>query len=121
MGAARTSGGRASKSEGQISLACGPGRRAEKIAAAFGLTTVPAQAGDTSKMQVEFCRVNDAQRIWGLKRGLVYRKIKDRTIRSLNLRERGRKFGVRLLLVESIRSWLMSELEAQEAHATVGK
>ena len=65
--------------------------------------------------------MNDAQRLWGLKRGLVYRKIKDRTIRSLNLRERGRKFGVRLLLVESIRSWLLSELAAQEAHATVGK
>jgi len=77
-------------------------------------TTAPVQAGDTSKMKVEFCRVNDAQRLWGLKRGLVYRKIRDRTIRSLNLREPGRKFGVRLLLVESIRTWLMSELEAQE-------
>ena len=77
-------------------------------------TTAPVQVGDTSKMQVEFCRVNDAQRLWGLKRGLVYRKIRDRTIRSLNLREPGRKFGVRLLLVESIRTWLMSELEAQE-------
>ena len=30
-------------------------------------------------------------------------------------REPGRKFGVRLLHVDSIRSWLMSELEAQEA------
>jgi hypothetical protein len=77
-------------------------------------TTALVEAGDTSKMEVEFCRVNDAQRLWGLKRGLVYRKIKSGTIRSLTLRERGKKFGVRLLLVESIRTWLMSELEAQE-------
>jgi hypothetical protein len=99
----------------QVSLACGPGPRAEKIAAALGLTTVAAQAGDTSKLAVEFCRLGDAQRIWGLKRGLVYRKINDGTIRSITLREPGKKFGVRLLHVDSIRSWLMSELEVQES------
>ena len=101
--------------KGQISLACGSAPRAEKLAAALGLTTVAAQAGDTSKTPVEFCRINEAQRIWGLKRGLVYRKINDGTIRSITLREPGKKFGVRLLWVASIRSWLMSELEAQES------
>ena len=78
-----------------------------------------AQSGEASNMHVEFCRVNDAQRIWGLKRGLVYRKINDGTIRSITLRERGKKFGVRLLHVDSIRSWLVSELEAQESRTAV--
>lgn len=77
-------------------------------------TTAPVRPCNTSEIAIEFCRVNDAQRIWGLKRGLIYRKINDGTIRSVTLREPGKKFGVRLLHVESIRSWLISELEAQE-------
>lgn len=78
-------------------------------------TAALVEAGDTSKLQIEFCRVKDAQWLWGLKHGLVYRKIRDGTIRSLTLREPGKKFGVRLLYVESIRTWLMSKLEAQES------
>jgi len=78
-------------------------------------TTAPVQAANTSNMPVEFCRVNDAQRIWGLKRGLIYLMIKNGTIRSVLHRERGGKGGIRLLYVESIRSCLMAEMEAQEA------
>jgi hypothetical protein len=91
----------ATEGKRQTSLACGPGPRAEKIAAAFGLTTVAAEAGNTSKLAVEFCRVDDAKRIWGLRRGLVYRKINDGTIRSIVSGKGGAVYAGRRELVTS--------------------
>jgi hypothetical protein len=76
-------------------------------------TVAPIAPGDTTNLPIEFCRVPDAQRLWGLKRGIIYRKIADGTIISVNIREPGRKFGCRLLYVPSIRAWLASLMEEQ--------
>ncbi len=54
----------------------------------------------------EFGRWRDVERLFGVKRGLLYRKIKDGTIKSISLREPGKKFGCRLIYLPSVRTWL---------------
>jgi hypothetical protein len=70
-------------------------------------------AGDCAGVLPEFGRVPDVQRIFGIKRGILYRRIQDGTIKSITLREPGRKFGIRLIHLASVRTLLHRELEAQ--------
>jgi hypothetical protein len=48
----------------------------------------PVQAGDCSRVLPEFGRVGDVQRIFGVRRGILYRWIQDRRVKSVLLRER---------------------------------
>jgi hypothetical protein len=77
-------------------------------------TTALVKVGDISKTEVEFGRVPDVQRLYGVKRGVLYRKIRDGTIQSVSLREPGKKFGCRLVRLASVRAWLMSLMEEQQ-------
>ena len=56
-------------------------------------TVEPVQSGDCSGVQPEFGRVPDCQRIFGIKRGILYRWIQERRIKSVLLRERGNNPG----------------------------
>jgi hypothetical protein len=69
--------------------------------------------GDFGAILPEFGRVRDVEHHFGIKRGILYRKIGDGTIRSISLREPGRKFGIRLIHMASVRAWLLQELETQ--------
>jgi hypothetical protein len=69
-------------------------------------TTEPPRAGDTTHLRVEFCRVPDVQHLFGLKRGTLYRLIGEGKIRSVSLREPGRRTGCRLVHVASVREFL---------------
>jgi len=88
------------------------GRTADQIGATSHrrkeFTAEPPRAADVSQLQPEFCRVPDVQRVFGLRRGTLYRLIGEGKIRSVSLRERGHRTGVRLIAVASVRDFLNS-------------
>jgi len=73
----------------------------------------PPAAGNCSGVQPEFGRAHDVERIHGIKRGKLYQKIKDGTVKSISLREPGKKFGCRLIYLPSVSAWLHGELAKQ--------
>ena len=84
-----------------------------------GLTSAPIQAGITSGVLPEFGRLRDVERLYGIKRGLTYRLISERKIKSITLREPGNKFGCRLIHLQSVRDYLHRLMEEQNSE--VGK
>lgn len=67
----------------------------------------------TAQSDQEFGRHQDVRRLFGIKRGILYRLINEGKIRSITLREPGRRFGCRLIYLPSVRTYLNSLLEAQ--------
>jgi len=53
------------------------------------LTSEPVMAGNCSNALPEFGRVQDVQRLFGVKRGILYRWIQERRIKSVLMREKG--------------------------------
>ena len=68
----------------------------------------------------EFGRWQDVQRLFGIKRGTLYRLIGDGKVRSITLRKPGRKFGCRLIHLQSVRDFLQA-LMAKQAGQEVGR
>ena len=68
------------------------------------------RVGDASDVLPEFGRVNDVKRIFGVKRGILYRWIKDRKVKSVCIRERGNKQGVRLIHLQSVREHIYRQM-----------
>jgi hypothetical protein len=74
------------------------------------------ESKDSNDLPVpEFVRIPDAQKIFGIKRGILYRLIGANKIRSINLRERGSKTGVRLIDYASLKSYLEGFAEGPDA------
>jgi hypothetical protein len=61
----------------------------------------------------EFGRHQDVRRLYGIKRGILYRLMNEGKIRSITLREPGRRFGCRLIYLPSVRNYLNSLLDQQ--------
>jgi hypothetical protein len=78
-----------------------------------GALVDPPASNDCGGVLPEFGRVRDVERIFGIKRGILYRKIADGKIRSVSLREPGKKFGCRLIHLASVRAWLHREMAEQ--------
>jgi hypothetical protein len=74
-------------------------------------TVEPVQSGDCFSVQPEFGRVPDCQRLFGIKRGILYRWIQERRIKTVLLRERGNKHGIRLIYLQSVRDYLYANME----------
>lgn len=75
------------------------------------VTIEPIAAGNTSQTLPEFGRVNDVQILFGLKRGICYRLIKDGKIKSVLIREPGNIQGVRLIHLASVRDYINSQMQ----------
>jgi len=73
----------------------------------------PVETGDLTGALPEFGRWRDVQRIFGLKRGTLYRLARERKIKSITLREPGHKFGCRLFYLPSVRAFLHQKLTEQ--------
>lgn len=56
----------------------------------------------------EFLRIPDVERVFGIKRGILYRLISSGQIKSVNLRKKGAQTGLRLVSFESVRRHLLS-------------
>lgn len=79
-------------------------------------TTNPATGDELSgapQPLPEFGRTRDVERLFGLKRGITYRLIADGSIKSIVLRKRGNKTGVRLIHLASVRAFLLGQLHEQ--------
>jgi hypothetical protein len=77
-------------------------------------TTAPVEPGVVGSP--EFIRIGDARKIFGLGRTYCYNLITDGKIRSVVLRKRGAKTGVRLLDVDSVRAFLQANFDNGEAN-----
>ena len=84
------------------------------------LTTAPIHAANLSTTQPEFCRLPDLQRLFGIKRGHAYSLMHEGAIRSVSLRRRGYKLGIRLVDVASVRDYLLHQA-AEPAFPTKAK
>jgi hypothetical protein len=76
------------------------------------LTTGPVQPGNLAGVMPEFGRVADVTRIYGLKRGTCYNLLRDGKIKGVLIRVRGKKSGVRLIDMVSVRDLIHSEMNA---------
>ncbi|MES2308831.1 MAG: hypothetical protein V4507_08230 [Verrucomicrobiota bacterium] len=72
-------------------------------------TSEPIHAG--ANAGAEFLRIPDVEKLFGVKRGLLYHWISSGTIRSINVRKRGAKTGLRLIDTQSLRAFLLSQAE----------
>ncbi len=74
------------------------------------LTAAPISPGETGAIIPEFGRVPDVERIWGIKRGLLYLLLKHGDIKSVVIRRKGARTGVRLIHLQSVRDHLNRHL-----------
>ena len=78
------------------------------------LTAAPIEPGASGSILPEFGRVPDVERLWGIKRGLLYLLIKQGDIKSAVIRRKGARTGVRLVHLQSVRDFLAKCAETQE-------
>ena len=73
-------------------------------------TAAPIEPGESGSVAPEFGRVPEVERIWGIKRGLLYLLIKQGEIKSAVIRRKGARTGVRLIHLQSVRDYLNRRL-----------
>lgn len=76
-------------------------------------TIAPVQAGDATGATPEFGRCLDCTRLFGLKRGTLYNLLREGRIRGVLLRVKGKKSGVRLFHLDSIRTLIEKEMNTE--------
>ena len=72
-------------------------------------TSAPITAG--AMATAEFIRIHDCKSLFGVKRGLAYRWLKEGLIKGVCIRKKGAKTGIRLIHVASLRAFLLSQME----------
>ena len=78
-------------------------------------TTSPGEAvARASLLDVEFCDFRGFDRLFGIKRSLVYQLVAEGLIKSVSLRRRGQLRGKRLFDVASVRVYLRSQMTNQQ-------
>ena len=80
-------------------------------------TTAPIAPGETGAILPEFGRLQDVQRMFGLKRGFCYQLINAGQIKSVSLRKPGSKFGCRLIHLQSVRDFLTAHMDGKASAA----
>ena len=80
-------------------------------------TQTPVGPSEITTPLPEFGRVPDVQRLFGVKRGLLYRWINERKVKSVCLRERGNLRGVRLVCLQSVRDYIREQMGTESAVA----
>ncbi len=74
-------------------------------------TSAPVVAGNTAQTLPEFGRVNDVQKLFGVKRGILYRWIGEGKVKSVCIREPGNVQGVRLIHLASVRDYINKQFQ----------
>lgn len=74
-------------------------------------TIAPVEPGNFAGTTPEFGRLADVQRQYGLKRGTAYNLLLDGKIKGVLLRVRGKKSGVRLIDMASVRDFIRTQME----------
>jgi hypothetical protein len=71
-------------------------------------TVAPVTAGNT--VAAEFLRLREVEKFFGLKRTYLYGLIRTGSVKSVALRKKGARFGVRLIHVASLRRFLHANM-----------
>jgi len=74
----------------------------------------PVRAGRCAELSPEFASIDDACRLFGLGRTKLFSYIRDGRIKSVLLREPGKTTGRRLIYLQSVRDFLMEQMEGGE-------
>ena len=77
-------------------------------------TAAPIEPGNCASIYPEFGRWQDCQRLFGIRRSYLYKLIRLGRIKSCSLRDPGARTGVRLIHLESLRTYLHSHMEADQ-------
>jgi hypothetical protein len=75
-------------------------------------TTKSIAPAPLAHYEPEFGRIPDVQRLFGLKRSTTYTLCREGKIKAVTIRPRGSRVGVKLISLDSVRSFLKSELKA---------
>ena len=81
-------------------------------------TTAPVESGNFTGATPEFGRCADVTRIFGIRRGTGYNLLRDGKIKGVLLRIRGKKSGVRLFDMDSVRQFIRSEMQTANTQHT---
>jgi transposase len=76
-------------------------------------TTTPVQRGNFDNVMPEFGRAADVQKHFGIRRGTAYNLLREGKIRGVLLRIKGKKSGVRLFEMESVRQLIRAQMGAE--------
>ena len=82
------------------------------LRAGVSVTTQPIAA--IGGLEPEFLRTSEVRTVFGLARGTLYNLAAAGKIRGVLLRATGKKSGVRIWSVESIRAYIRSQMAAGE-------
>jgi hypothetical protein len=74
-------------------------------------TTATVEAGNTEQTLPEFGRVKDVEKLFGVKRGILYRWINEGKVKSVCIREPGNVQGVRIIHLASVRNYIVSQMQ----------
>ena len=77
-------------------------------------TTNPVEPGNFTGATQEWGRAPDLQRVFGLRRGTAYNLLLDGKIKGVLLRVRGKKSGVRLFDMASVRDFIRTQMKEAE-------
>lgn len=81
-------------------------------------TAITPDTPGTRSAEPEFLRPADVFERYRIKRGMLYRLIESGKVRSVHLRERGRVKGARLIVHDSLRTYIFShEVTSAEPEA----
>ena len=71
----------------------------------------PVESGNFTGITPEFGRATDLQKMFGLRRGTIYNLLRAGRIRGCLLRVKGKKSGVRVFEIQSVRDFINSQME----------
>jgi hypothetical protein len=71
-------------------------------------TTQPVQAGNFTALRPEFGRAAQIEQLFGIKRGTLYHLLSLGLIKGVLVRSKGKKSGLRLFDVDSVRNYILS-------------
>lgn len=74
-------------------------------------TSPPVQPGNFTGTMPEFGRAADLHKIFGLRRGTIYNLLAAGKIRGCLLQVKGKKSGVRIFDIQSVRDLIRSQME----------
>ena len=89
----------------------------KKVTMKESKTSEPVQPGNLTGVMPEFGRAADLQKFFGLRRGTAYNLLADGKIRGVLLRVRGKKSGVRLFDMASVRECIRSQMKSEGQNA----
>jgi hypothetical protein len=83
----------------------------ERGAATALQTTAPIETADLNHVAAQWGRIPDVERMYGIRRGVLYQLINQGKVKSACLRRQDSRTGVRLIFLPSVAALLESSVE----------